>query len=581
MSTEQHEPGVQLDQNQFCCPVCLDLLKEPVTVPCGHSYCRRCIEDCWDQEDKKGQCSCPQCRDTFSPRPVLKRNTMLAELRGLGAKVELVEKLKRSGPQQPSAPLARAGPHDVACDFCSGAGPNKATMSCLTCMASYCPAHLEPHRRVPVLKKHELVSVTIPLQEKMCEKHNKLVEVYCRTDRKCICYLCVIDEHKGHDTLSSASERAEEQKQLLASQKKVKQRFQKRGKELKELLQVLKNFKSSFEPAEKTCDEIFDEMIRSVQKRRGEAKQLIGAQREAAVARAEELQLQLETEMSEMKKRDNDLELLSRTDDHIHFIQTFQSLSTFGESADLPAVLVFYPQHASFKPVTDCLFKLKDDMESLLKDAWPTVCARVSAIEVVPPVPKTREEFLRYRCPLTLDRNSISQYLTISTDNRRATSTYKNDYYENKRYGYNNAYQAPIPIMQVSCSEGLSERCYWEVSWSGSTWSVGVLYKDSSRSQNLEFGTDTKSWSLTCSPNSFSFQHNNKSKQCLVRRSLSSVGVYLDYKLGTLSFYDISYSMTLLHEEHVRFTELPYPCFELKGSQNNLTGHFVEVKKLW
>lgn len=89
--------------------------------------------------------------------------------------VQVVEKLKLSGPRQPSAPLARAGPQDVPCDFCSGAGPNKAAMSCLTCMASYCPAHLEPHRSVPVLKKHELVCVSVPLQEKMCAKHNKLM----------------------------------------------------------------------------------------------------------------------------------------------------------------------------------------------------------------------------------------------------------------------------------------------------------------------------------------------------------------------------------------------------------------------
>lgn len=81
------------------------------------------------------------------------------------------------------------------------------------------------------------------------------------------------------------------------------------------------NEQSSIEPAEETCDEIFDQMILSVNKRRGEAKQLIGAQREAVVTRAEKLQLQLETEISDMKKRDSDLEQLSHTDDHIHFIQ--------------------------------------------------------------------------------------------------------------------------------------------------------------------------------------------------------------------------------------------------------------------
>lgn len=104
-----------------------------------------------------------------------------------------------------------ACPTDVACDFCCGTKPNKAAMLCLACLASYCPAHLEPDYSVPVLKKHQLVLATAPLQERMCMKHNKLMELYCQRDKKCICYLCFVEEHKSHCTVSAATERAEEQ----------------------------------------------------------------------------------------------------------------------------------------------------------------------------------------------------------------------------------------------------------------------------------------------------------------------------------------------------------------------------------
>ncbi|XP_022625644.1 tripartite motif-containing protein 16-like [Seriola dumerili] len=565
MAEQQKEHAVELDHSQFCCAVCLDLLKEPVTIHCGHSYCTSCIEGCWDHEEERGKYSCPQCRETFNPRPALRRNNMLAEV---------VEKLKMTSTQQasPSAALACAGPADVACDFCCGTKPKKATMSCLTCLASYCPAHLQPHYTVPVLKTHQLVSATIPLQDKMCTKHNKLMEAYCKTDKRCICYLCTIDEHKCHRIISATAERATEQEMLIVRLKRVQKREKEREKELNELSRAVNHFKSCTQTTVKSCDKIFDELISSIKKRRILMTMLIKFQEKTAVAQAEELQLQLEEEVTKLKRRDADLEELSHTDDDIHFIQTFQSLSTSCESPDLPAGAVVLPQR-SIGAVTDRVSELRENMEKLLKDTWPVISATVGAADVVlPPVPKKRNEFLLYCRPLTLDQNSVYRYLSLSQKNRRVTREHYEKYYSAHPDRFTN-------VTQVLCREGLSERCYWEVSWSGGTWSVAVSYKDISRTYESEFGKNNKSWSLVCSLGCYVFRHNTKIELVSGPNS-SRIGVFLDYKAGTLSFYSISDTMTLLHTVHNTFTQPLYPGLGLKSAGSS-AGHYAELTKLW
>ncbi len=178
--------SIYLAQDEFSCSICLDLLKDPVTLTCGHSYCMSCITGCWDQ---KRVYSCPQCRQTFTPRPVLGKNTMLAEV---------VEKLKKTKRQAARPAQCYAEPGDVECDVCTG-DKNKAIKSCLVCLESYCQTHFERHEEFHFGKRHKLTDATGQLQEMICPQHDKLLEIFCRTDQQCICYLCMLDEHKNHD----------------------------------------------------------------------------------------------------------------------------------------------------------------------------------------------------------------------------------------------------------------------------------------------------------------------------------------------------------------------------------------------
>ncbi|XP_061112548.1 tripartite motif-containing protein 16-like isoform X1 [Conger conger] len=535
------EANISVDQDQFSCSICLDILKDPVTIHCGHSYCMGCIKGCWDQDDHIGVYSCPQCRQTFTPRPVLGRNTMLAEV---------VEKLKKTGLQAAPPAHCYAGPGDVACDFCTGR-KHKAIKSCLVCLASFCETHLQPHYESPAFKKHKLVKATGNLQEKICSNHDKLLEVFCRSDQQCICMLCAMDEHRGHDTVSVVAERTEKQKQLGVTQSKFQQRIQEREKALQDLRQAVQSLKRSAQTAVEDSERIFTELIRSIERRRSEVKELIRDQEKAEVSRAEGLLERLEQEIAELRRREAELEQLSHTEDHIHFLQSCQSLCAPPGPGDLPSITV--SPNVSFEAVRKSVSELKERLEDVFKAEFK-VCGRVEEVSVLEP--QTRQDFLQYGCQLTLDPNTAHRNLRLSEGNREVTWVGQIQSYPDHPERFER-------WPQVLCREGVSGRCYWEAEWSVGGVSIAVSYKEISRKgggNDCGMGHNNKSWSLICSPYSYSFRHNNVDTKIPVPSS-SRIGVYLDHRAGTLSFYSVSDTMTLLHRVQTTFTQPLYPGF--------------------
>ncbi|KAK3522743.1 hypothetical protein QTP86_032024, partial [Hemibagrus guttatus] len=556
--------------DQFSCPVCLDLLKDPVTIPCGHSFCKVCINGCWDQEDQKGVYSCPQCRDTFTPRPVLRRNNMLAEV---------VEKLKKTEVQAASPAHCYAGPGDVECDFCTGR-KHKAVKSCLMCLASFCETHLKPHYEVPSWKKHKLVEASGNLQEKICSEHDKVLEIYCRTDQSFICYLCMMEEHKGHDTVTVKAYRTEKESELKEEQMKFQQRIQEKQKKVQELKQTVNTIKLSAQTAVEDSEMIFTELISSMEKKRSEVTELIRAQEKTELSRAERLLEQLEQEIADLQRRLTELEQLSHTHDHVHFLQALASghRSSLLTRPDFDMSSITVPQHLSFDGVRNSLSDLKKRLEEFCEEEFNKIpphgkrscsCWRNTMMDVFtrsvksaavhiisPPEPQSREDFLKYFCYLTLDPNTTHRTLILSEKNRVVKVSGREQQYSDHPERFDS-------YRQVLCKESVCGRCYWEVERSGGVF-ISVSYKDISRKgwgNECVFGRNNQSWSLVCSSSpSVSFYHN-KIEIDLRVPSPSRIGVYVDHSAGTLSFYSISDTMKLLHRVHATFTQPLYAGF--------------------
>nr|XP_043868349.1 tripartite motif-containing protein 16-like [Solea senegalensis] len=539
--------GVQLQRENISCSICLDLLKKPVTLNCGHSFCKNCIKDHWDSEEEKRMYSCPQCRKIFIPRPELKKNTMLADL---------VEELKKTGLHAAPAHHCYAGAEDVACDVCTGR-KLKALKSCLVCLASYCEEHLQPHHQSSALKKHKLVEPSKNLQENICPRHDKMMDLFCRTDQQCICSLCSVDKHKDHDTVSAAEERTHKQRELDLSQEEVQQRLQGRDRDVKVLQQERKTLTLSADKAVKDTDEIFTEMKRLLQKRSSDVKQQIRSKLETEVRRVTDAEEKLRQEITELKKREAELKQLSLTQDHNQFLLNYRSLSALSPSSSIINVRPL--RH--FDDVTVAVAKLRGQLEDVLTETWTDISLAVAEVDVLltepepDPEPKTRAEFFGYSQEITLDPNTANKHLLLSEGNRKVTFVKENQSYPH----HTDRFTTSCP--QVLSKESLTGRCYWEVEWTGEGVDVAVTYKNISRSESF-FGFNDKSWALVCQQNSCKFFHNNIWTD-VSDVKVSRVGVYLDHRAGLLSFYRVSDPMTLLHRVQTTFTEPLYAgvCF--------------------
>ncbi|XP_073677393.1 tripartite motif-containing protein 16-like [Garra rufa] len=527
---------------QFSCPVCLDLLKDPVAIPCGHSYCMSCITDCWDQEDQKRVYSCPQCRQTFSPRPTLGKNNMLAEV------VETLKKTKL----QAAVP---AGPGDVECDICTGR-KHKAVKSCLVCLESYCQTHFERHEEFHSGKRHKVTDATGRLQQMICRQHDMPLLVFCRTDQQSVCMLCAMDEHKNHETVSTAAERTEKEKHMKETQRKLQRRVQQRQKDLQQLREAVESHKRSAQTAVEDSERIFTELIRSIERSRSEVTQRIRDQEKAAVSRAEGQMKRLEQEIDDLKRRNTELEQLSHTDNHIHFLQSLQSLSAPLESTENISVSFQF----SFDGVRESACQLRHKLEDLCKKEMKKISGKILEIHLL----YTGNHFLsNYSHQFTLDPNTAHKLLHLSEGNRVVTYTDTLQPYPDHSDRFD-------VYPQVLCRESLCRRCYWELEWSGSnSVSISVSYKSIKRKgsgNECVLGYNNQSWRLSCSSSGFSFWHNKKQTKLPVPSSCSRIGVYVDHSAGTLSFYSISGTMNLIHTVQTTFTQPLYPGFNVWGT---------------
>uniref|UniRef100_A0A3B5QBI6 Uncharacterized protein n=1 Tax=Xiphophorus maculatus TaxID=8083 RepID=A0A3B5QBI6_XIPMA len=272
---------------------------------------------------------------------------------------------------------------------------------------------------------------------------------------------------------------------------------------------------------------------------------------EAASTGVKDVQEKLEQEITELKRKDAELEQLSHTEDHNQFLLNYPSLPALSESTHSSSINIRPLRH--FEDVAAAVSELREKLQDVLRDSWTNISLKITEVDFLlpgpEPEPKSRAGFLKYSCEITMDPNTAHTQLGLSEGNRKVMRMNQPQLYSTHPDRFTN-------YSQVLSRESLTGRCYWEVKWTGSV-CVAVAYKNISRAGGeleCRFGRNDKSWALDCQQKGLEFVH--KSIWTSIPGPVSSrLGVYLDHGAGLLSFYSVSETMTLIHRVQTRFTQ--------------------------
>ncbi|XP_071778700.2 E3 ubiquitin-protein ligase TRIM21-like isoform X4 [Centroberyx gerrardi] len=525
-----------LSEEQFLCSICLDVFTDPVSIPCGHNFCKNCITQHWDVSV---QCQCPMCKEVFKRRPKLRVNTFISEM---AAQFRKSAQMKASScPDQ-----RRAKPGEVPCDVCTGT-KLKALKSCLVCLASYCETHLEPHQRIKSMKKHKLIDPVENLEGRMCKEHDKPLQLFCKTDQMCVCLLCTESDHKSHDIVPLKEEYKGKKAELGKTEAEIQQKIQERQLKIQEIKHSVELSKEDADREIADSVRVFTALMQSVERGQAELIETIQEKQKTTEKQAEGFIKELEQEISELMKRTAEVEQLSRTEDHLHLLQSFPSLNTPPHTKDWTEVSVHRSSYEGTvrRAVAQLEETLRKEMEKLSVDA------KLKRVQ-------------QYAVDVTLDPDTAHPSLILSDDGKQVKD---GDVKKNLPENPERFSQCANVLGKQSFSSG---RFYYEVQVKGKTdWDLGVVRGSINRKGKITLSPKNGFWTIW-------LRNGNEYKALAgpsVLLSLKSkpqkVGVFVDYEEGLVSFYDVDAAALIYSFTGCTFTEKLYPFF---SPDNNYGG---------
>ncbi|XP_035531675.1 E3 ubiquitin/ISG15 ligase TRIM25-like [Morone saxatilis] len=535
-----------LPEDHFQCSICLNVYSDPVTTPCGHNFCKTCLNEHWD---KSCLCHCPVCNKRFHVRPEISTNVVIEEI-----SVQ-IKKRKAETPESADAPW------QVTCDVCTGI-KFKALKSCLVCLTSYCEAHLEPHQRVPSLMRHRLTDPVENLEERICEKHQRLLEFFCRNEQVCICLLCSETDHRDHETVPVEEEGARQKENIESKEARIKVMIEDRMEKIKEFTYSSEMSREKANKEIDDCNTLFNALMMRVQEAHTKLKRNIEEKLRKSQDRDKAMIEELQEEIFQLQRTCSELEELSQSDNHLHLLQTLQALSTISVTKNWSEIRVY--SDLCVQTVRRAMTHLVHTFQADLKTLTETELTKMRQYkETVTFDPATAGCFL-----VVCEFGKCLKYSIIASPSSSDDS---------KRFDY------PMILGTKGFSSG---RHYWEVQVGlRGDWDVGVAKETVNRAGKITLKKENGFFAI--GKRGFDYRiHCTKYTVLHLCPRPRKIGVYLDYNEGRVSFYDVDRKLNIYSFTGECFAKKLFPYFYLcsKGKKSEtlvITSVYTVFNNQW
>ncbi|XP_031699791.1 tripartite motif-containing protein 16 [Anarrhichthys ocellatus] len=471
------------------------------------------------------------------------------------------------------------GPDDVVCDSCIES-PCRAVKSCLTCLVSYCEAHLRPHLENPKFHNHRLVEPLRDIERRTCESHKWPLELFCCADECCVCQDCVTEEHKGHNTVPVVEARSRIEKELREKQSEMVKTVTAGENAINKLQLNTVSIEHSVMEVRAVIESQFEELQAVVERAKREVTEILEGEEKQALRQAEGIRVHLEQRCTELKKTQGQMEKLSKNKNDVDFLQEYSEWKKEATDISLPGVyigladrlnsfsrvIVDSTQELCAMLVSSYIEKVKETCKNDKMGIKTTVHEIIAAKHNMSlPDPVTHADFLKYVAHVSFDADTAHKFLRLTEENRKVTNT--------------TPWQHPYPDVperfenwrQVLATESFYlGRHYFEADMSGEGAHVGLTYKSIDRKgseSNSCITGNNFSWCVQWNGRTFSAWHSDVETPLTVEK-FTRIGVYVDYSRGLLAFYGVDDTMTLIHEYKAEFLEPIYPAFWLSKKEN-------------